>query len=638
MKRIFYLILYMGMFLISIPYANSNPVDQLHSINRELQSLIDADLPVASKKQLADSLRAICFQIYPDIPTNSQAKRENYSLLTELYFKLDELEEIEDILLPLFPTSDIPHNLNHQEIGRTYYWLGNTYDIFGSYESAINYFQIAIRILNHFEDSTYLYKSYNNLALIYKRQEYYDKAIEYFAKSLDIRFVKDPKSVARVYNNMATVFIQMEELDSAHTYIDKAILSTSDSLFRHHSYANLGRIYEIKGVLTDSSHFHRKAIIEHKKALDIRLALQGKRGMSTHILNSLLNIGANYDYLNAYSDAKEYYTEALAFENENTLPSLKVKIRENLADVTFSENRYGAAIKDLVKLIESIEEGDLGEFDLLNKKYEIERLSKKIEIYRVGQMKHNQLILAILFLSLIIILGIVAYIEQNRRRNAQAKNQEILAQHSRKLAEERTKTHEKVFAKVGRELHDGIQNYIYAWQLGLCEESEKATRDKLDSLNTIVREISHQLVPALLKDGIMPSLRDLCEQLNASKTKGLQIDLHSMSVNGRRFYANVELNIYRIVQEALNNILKYAKASHVSIQLLYFTEEKEYLSLIIEDDGRGFKSEGHHTGIGLSGMKDRVEELRGTLIIESVPGKGTTILAEIPAEIKGFEA
>ena len=118
-------------------------------------------------------------------------------------------------------------------------------------------------------------------------------------------------------------------------------------------------------------------------------------------------------------------------------------------------------------------------------------------------------------------------------------------------------------------------------------------------------------------------------------------------MEGRVFAEKVQYNIYRIVQEALNNIEKHAsKAQKVVVQLIHHVNNKmsadiefeEFISLTIEDDGQGFDRKTFTPGLGLSNMKDRAEELGGTFEIDSSPGRGTIILVKIPAEVKGLDA
>jgi signal transduction histidine kinase len=88
-----------------------------------------------------------------------------------------------------------------------------------------------------------------------------------------------------------------------------------------------------------------------------------------------------------------------------------------------------------------------------------------------------------------------------------------------------------------------------------------------------------------------------------------------------------QFNIYRIVQEAVNNILKHADAKEISIQLI---GQEDHLSIMIEDDGKGFDTSTKKTGRGLKNIVTRSLWLNGHINIDSQPGRGTTITTEIP--------
>ena len=96
---------------------------------------------------------------------------------------------------------------------------------------------------------------------------------------------------------------------------------------------------------------------------------------------------------------------------------------------------------------------------------------------------------------------------------------------------------------------------------------------------------------------------------------------------GDRLPSDVETALYRIVQEALTNIVKHAQASSVS---LVVTRSERAITAVIEDDGSGFAANGGGEGLGLLGMAERLALLGGTLKTESSPGAGATIVAEVP--------
>jgi signal transduction histidine kinase len=147
-------------------------------------------------------------------------------------------------------------------------------------------------------------------------------------------------------------------------------------------------------------------------------------------------------------------------------------------------------------------------------------------------------------------------------------------------------------------------------------------KDMVKEATSELRRTSYELMPAkLLRQGLEPAIRDLC--LNLLVKNGIEpsleikADLHSL-------HPDQQLTLYRIIQELLNNVVKHAEARHVLIQ---FTRYDDELSLVVEDDGKGFdvaarKLDG---GLGLGSLGSRVNLLKGFLDIASTPGEGTTV-------------
>jgi signal transduction histidine kinase len=139
-----------------------------------------------------------------------------------------------------------------------------------------------------------------------------------------------------------------------------------------------------------------------------------------------------------------------------------------------------------------------------------------------------------------------------------------------------------------------------------------------------VRRIAVELRPKALDDfGLVPALERLRDTF--AEQTGMRVDLETRL--RERLPADVETALYRIVQEALTNIVKHAQASSVSIVL---ARQAGLVTALIEDDGRGFGRDGGGEGLGLLGMRERLALLGGKLKVESSPGAGTTIVAEVP--------
>jgi two-component system sensor histidine kinase UhpB len=198
--------------------------------------------------------------------------------------------------------------------------------------------------------------------------------------------------------------------------------------------------------------------------------------------------------------------------------------------------------------------------------------------------------------------------------------------------------------RVARELHDSVNQILSAVKFRLqtvedrLEQSdESAWRESLkakahlDRAMQEVRRISRNLRPSELDDlGLVPAARTLCSEFG--ERTGIQLDFSSARVP-EQLGQDTELNTYRILQEALGNIEKHARARHAKVEL---TRHGSHLRLLIQDNGDGFaagartkpRAAGH--GMGLVDMRERATSVGGTFAVTSAPGRGTEILVEIP--------
>jgi signal transduction histidine kinase len=192
--------------------------------------------------------------------------------------------------------------------------------------------------------------------------------------------------------------------------------------------------------------------------------------------------------------------------------------------------------------------------------------------------------------------------------------------------------------RLARELHDETGQALTSILLGLkpleqtmaTEEGRAAVaslRDLVVSTLQNVRRLAVELRPSALDDfGLVPAIERLVDTFR--EQTGLQVDLEAR-LGEDRLAGEVETALYRIVQEALTNVVKHAGASRVSILI---TPKDDAVAAVVEDDGVGFDPETPPAdGLGLLGMRERVGLVGGRLRIESSEGRGTTLVAEVPA-------
>ena len=191
--------------------------------------------------------------------------------------------------------------------------------------------------------------------------------------------------------------------------------------------------------------------------------------------------------------------------------------------------------------------------------------------------------------------------------------------------------------RLARELHDETGQALTSILLGLktiraaddaaeAERAEAEVRDLVVQALQDVRRLAVELRPTALDDfGLVPALERLASTFE--ERSGIRTAIQA-GLRDQRFPPEVETVLYRLVQEALTNVVKHAGAERVSIVL---TRRDDGIGAIVEDDGRGFvPDESRDDALGLIGMRERIALVGGTLTIESSPGAGTSVVAYVP--------
>ncbi|MFK8058915.1 MAG: ATP-binding protein [Polaribacter sp.] len=191
--------------------------------------------------------------------------------------------------------------------------------------------------------------------------------------------------------------------------------------------------------------------------------------------------------------------------------------------------------------------------------------------------------------------------------------------------------------RIARELHDGVvqqigsiilksRNFFSKQDLSKEKESQELL-ERLENSNQDLRNISHQMMPRALKElGILSALNDLLE--NSLTFVNIKFSLEHFNIE-ERLPQKIEITIYRIVQELINNIIKHSKASEVSVQLF---NAKNSIILIVEDNGVGFTSDKKKKGIGLLNISSRLDMVNGAVNFEPSPKSGTLVTIKIPLQ------
>lgn len=276
-------------------------------------------------------------------------------------------------------------------------------------------------------------------------------------------------------------------------------------------------------------------------------------------------------------------------------------------------------IRDLVSLTQKVSQGDLKVQGVVHSEDEIGVLTKAF----------NQMISSLS--------------ESDREREELLQQLKEKEEMRLQLLEKLITAQEEERKRISRELHDETSQSLTSLMVNLkVLESEASfcnVGDRLREMRQVVSEtldevhhLARDLRPSVLDDlGLVPALERYVREYG--QTYGIEVDFHNMGFDGERVSAPAEVALYRIIQEALTNVAKYAKAQTVSVLLDW---RDHWVSAIVEDDGQGFEPDSVITspshGLGLFGMQERATLLGGSFSIESRPGYGTTIYIKVPAK------
>jgi signal transduction histidine kinase len=192
--------------------------------------------------------------------------------------------------------------------------------------------------------------------------------------------------------------------------------------------------------------------------------------------------------------------------------------------------------------------------------------------------------------------------------------------------------------RIAGDLHDSLGSMLSSVKLrfnSLQDDFVKNLPDKavrfndtmklLDDAVVELRRITHNMLPvSLSRFGLKPSLQTFVEQVNVAEHLDAYLQIYGLE---QRLDEELEVSIYRICQELVQNVIKHAAATTMRIQII---DHEDAINLIVEDNGKGMVSDEINAGLGFTTIESKVKLFKGTFSIESQPGKGTMVLVDIP--------
>lgn len=524
--------------------------------------------------------------------------------------------------------------------------IGLIYWNLGEADKAIDHYIRSAEIFEKIGNQIGLGNTYNNIALILHEDNQDEKSLRYHWRALRVRLdIDHAYGIAASYANIAQIYLYVDkpQIDSAKHYLKLAIplkQKLNDQYGLARAYHSLADVYL-------ASEEYGLALESFQKTLKIQQEIGNSEGYAS----TYYNIAAAHQEMGDIKTQLVYLdsAETVAYQHQDRPLLWKVYWEKARALGRIGEfetaHPYWVRYQQLKDSLDRVEKS--AKVEELETRYrtaeqEKELADKKTALSEAKLKVENRtkwIVGLISGLIMILLLGFALF-QRNRRRAQAEKDAAIIAEREKGLKSiiDATENERK---RIAKDLHDGIVQSLTGLSLrlqkgfgGLLEndpdkkaefEESKAMLD--DSISEL-RTISHQMMPRVLSEmGLIPALDDML-----SKSLGntdIQFEFEHHKVDGERFAENVEVSLYRICQELVNNIIKHSEAKAVSVQLL---KTKTHLVLVVEDNGKGFNFDDstNRNGIGLMNITSRAKAINGEVNYQPSPEQGTVATIRIP--------
>ncbi len=509
----------------------------------------------------------------------------------------------------------------------------NESDLLGSEISALK----ALRVLKGEKADDTLYELYNLLGLVYNELGDYNKAIEFHTKALatinDETVPVEFQYRSTSLNNMGLVYQNLNKHKQAIPYFQKGLEQKKDLiLYKPFVYA----------LLLDNLGYSRYKIKDSKGLPELfyeSLKMRDSLKLTAGIIISKIHLSEYFASKNDTTKAIQYSKEALltaqnSKNNRNALLPLK-----QLAVI--DPTKAAVYNKQYIHINDSLQKADR---NIADKFTRIEYETDEVKQENTSLTTQNRNLVYIF--GFVLILGMFLYIIKAQK----SKNRELL------FKQEQQKVNEEIYnlmisqqsnvetirikekKRVAQELHDGVLGRMFGVRMNLDslnkihDESASHQRNsylsELKNIEQDIREISHDLNRE--KSELINNFVAIVDNLFEDQKKTFKAKLVSnidSNIKWESMSNANKINLYRIIQESLQNINKYANANSINVE---FKKEIDNLLLQISDDGVGFNVNRAKKGIGLQNMLSRINECNGTFEIKSKKGEGTIITVTVP--------
>jgi signal transduction histidine kinase len=494
----------------------------------------------------------------------------------------------------------------------------------GLYDEAVAVYLEALTLAEKEQNRKTAADIYNNLGIVHLNLEQYAKALEYLNKGLQLRQANGWKrDAAESYHNIGNVYYQQVEDSMAAVFYNKSLAlhrETGDRSGEATVLMNLAGVYHEAGD-------YDKALELTLRALELRKAA-GEEEKLTVVYGNLCDImsmKSNFKSALAYADtgianAKRHLAKRDLMLLYQTKANTYALMNNTAAEL--EHFKLYTAYKDSV-----LSEKNNNHVNELVAKYETRQKEDQIRMQaaEIGKQKTEKMFLGAVMLLLVVTGGWLFNRHKLRTRNLL---QEERMNQEKQLLQSSIRAQEDERKRIALELHDGLGQMLSAARLNIASLPASGNQAYSSALSLIddscreLRDISHDMMPALLvKTGLVAAVHELAAKTSTGTSLTVYVDDGGLT---NRLPQEKEVHLFRIIQELLNNIIKYASATEVHIQ---FLPDVDKLSVMIEDNGSGFDKNKLETskGNGWFNIRSRLELIGGEIEIDSRPGKGTVV-------------
>ncbi len=534
---------------------------------------------------------------------------------------------------------------DERKLAKALMQMGHVHSRKGDNEAGLANFQKSLALSREFKNQQGIADNLSGMAEIYNQTKQREKAIEGWNEALAIyQILKDTLNIGNTYNNLGNAYRYLKDYDKAKQYyqLDYDLAKqTNDEFAMGYALHHLGRIHRLK----KEFEIAEQMLLQ---SLDIRRKL-GHKAEICYSLNGLTQV---YNEMGQPNKALLTSTESLQLAREMGMNARIADALTGLAEANYNMGRYKESIDLMVEYAE-IKESLHGEeiakqIAEMDAKYQASEKDKALKISELENKSRRRQIgwLVALAVALASLAGVIFFDMKSRMKAKQriAEQQDALRQQEIRQLEQANQLtalrsmlegQEQERSRIAHDLHDSLGGLLASikshFNAAKPADPDNGIFEKanamLDNAATEVRRISHNMMPrALTLSGLKGALEDLAQDL---ERQGFSCQLELVGLDGLALEPDRSVMAYRIVQELTHNAVKHAGAKHLLLQAI---QHEGRLTLIVEDDGKGFDVQAarQKKGLGLSSIESRVQFLKGDIEWDSVVGQGTTVSMTLP--------